>query len=140
MGAGHARVLDRAHDRLLPLEWQGRPGGAPVASGVAGGRLTHAAWGIVLLVAALIAIGLQVRRWRARRITTLQFAAGLIARGGFLVLGILYAFRLVYRWPRAPLVGLAIVGAGIVLNLAAGIIDNIRRARAPFGDSDHTDD
>lgn len=102
--------------------------------------MTHATWGIVLLLAALVAIGLQVRRWRARRLTTLQFAAGLIARMGFLFLGILYAAGLVYRWPRAPLIGLGIVGAGIVLNLAAGIIDNIRRARAPWGDGDHTDD
>lgn len=72
--------------------------------------------------------------------TTLQFAAGLIARAGFLFLGILYAFGLVYRWPRAPLIGLGIVGAGIVLNLAAGIIENVRRARAPYGGNDHPDD
>ena len=102
--------------------------------------MTHTTWGIILLVAALVAIGLQVRRWRARRMTTLQFAAGLIARGGFLILGILYAFGLVYRWPRAPLIGLGIVGAGIVLNLTAGIIENVRRARAPYDPGDRTDD
>ena len=102
--------------------------------------MTTSTWGLVLLLAALVAIGLQVRRWRTRRMTTLQFAAGLIARVGFLCLGILYATGLVYRWPRAPLIGLGIVGAGIVLNLTAGVIDNIRRARAPYGDSDHTDD
>lgn len=101
--------------------------------------MTTAAWGMILAVAALVAIGLQVRRWRAARITTLQFAAGMVARAGFLVLGILYASDLVYRWPRAPLLGLGIVGAGIVLNIAAGIIENIRHARSPSGPADDTD-
>ena len=94
--------------------------------------MSTSTWGIVLLLAALVAIGLQVRRWRARRLSTPQFAAGLIARAGFLFLGILYASGLVYRWPRAPLIGLGVVGAGIVLNLVTGIIDNVRRARAPW--------
>jgi hypothetical protein len=88
-------------------------------------------WGFILSIAALVAIALQVRRLRSHQITVLQFAAGMIARAGFLLLGLLYATELVYRWPRAPLIGLGIVGAGIVLNLTAGIIENIRRARAP---------
>lgn len=92
--------------------------------------MTTATWGIVLTVAALVAIGLHVRRLRAARITMLQFAAGMVARGGFLILGILYASDLIYRWPRAPLIGLGIVGIGIVLNLLAGIIENIRRTRS----------
>lgn len=98
--------------------------------------MTTATWGIILLAAALVAIGLQVRRWRAAQITTLQFGAGLIARVGFLVLGILYASGLVYRWPRAPLYGLGIVGIGIVLNLTAGVIENIRRARSSRHEGD----
>lgn len=102
--------------------------------------MTTAAWGIVLTAAALVAIGLQVRRLRSARITTLQFAAGMIARGGFLILGILYASGLVYRWPRAPLIGLGIVGIGIVLNLVAGIIENIRRTRSRYRNEDRTDD
>jgi uncharacterized protein with PQ loop repeat len=90
-----------------------------------------ATWGLILIFAALVAIALQFRRLRTHRITELQFAAGMIARVGFLLLGILYATDLVYRWPRAPLIGLGVVGVGIVLNLTAGVIENIRRARAP---------
>lgn len=93
--------------------------------------MSTATWGLVLITAALVAIALQFQRLRTHRITGLQFAAGMIARAGFLLLGILYATELVYRWPRAPLVGLGIVGVGIVLNLTAGVIENIRRARAP---------
>jgi Kef-type K+ transport system membrane component KefB len=100
--------------------------------------VTPVAWGVVLCVAALIAMGLQLRRWRARRITTMQFAAGMIARAGFLFLGITYAAELVYRWRRAPLIGLGIVALGIILNLIAGIIENIRRARAPYDNDDET--
>lgn len=88
-------------------------------------------WGIILSIAALVAIALQVRRLRSHQVTVLQFAAGMVARTGFLLLGIVYATELIYRWPRAPLIGLGIVGAGIILNLTAGIIENIRRARAP---------
>ncbi|HEX2167313.1 MAG TPA: hypothetical protein VHG09_08810 [Longimicrobiales bacterium] len=101
--------------------------------------MTTVTWGIILLIAALIAIGLQVRRWRAAHISTLQFGAGMIARAGFLFLGILYASGLVYRWPRAPLYGLGVVGFGILLNLTAGVIDNIRRARSPGHEDDRTD-
>lgn len=86
-------------------------------------------WGIILIVAALVAIGLHFRRWRTQRITNLAFAAGLIARAGFVALGIMYAFAFVDRYPRAPVYGLAVVGVGIILNLLAGIIDNIRRSR-----------
>jgi uncharacterized protein with PQ loop repeat len=101
--------------------------------------VTTATWGIVLTVAALIAIGLQVRRLRAAQITTPQFAAGMVARGGFLILGILYASDLVYRWPRAPLIGLGIVGLGILLNLVVGIIENIRHTRSRYDAEDGTD-
>lgn len=101
--------------------------------------MTTATWGIILVGAALLAMGLQVRRRRAARITTMQFAAGMVARAGFLILGILYASDLVYRWPRAPLLGLAIVGVGIVLNLTAAIIENIRHARRPDGRADDPD-
>lgn len=94
--------------------------------------MTTATWGIVLVIAALLAIALHVRRWRARQVPTMQFAAGMIARAGFLFLGVIYATGFVYGQPRAPLLGLGIVGIGIVLNLAAGVIDNIRRTRAPF--------
>lgn len=94
--------------------------------------MTPPMWGLVLIAAALVAIGLQFRRWRQARATTVQFAVGLVARAGFLFLGIIYASDLIYRWPRAPLVGLGIVGLGIALNLVVGIADNIRRARAPY--------
>lgn len=93
--------------------------------------MSTATWGLILIIAALVAIAFQVQRLRTHQITGLQFAAGMIARGGFLLLGILYATDLVYRWPRAPLIGLGIVGVGILLNLTAGVIENIRRARAP---------
>lgn len=89
-------------------------------------------WGLVLIAAALVAIGLQFRRWRQARITTVQFAVGFVARAGFLFLGIIYVSDLIYRWPRAPLIGLGIVGVGIALNLVVGIADNVRRARAPY--------
>jgi uncharacterized protein with PQ loop repeat len=100
--------------------------------------MTTSTWGIILVVAALVAIGLQVRRWRAGRVTTMLFAAGMIARAGFLFLGIIYAADLVYRWRRAPLIGLGIVGIGIALNLVAGIIENVRRSRASYDDEDRT--
>lgn len=93
-------------------------------------------WGGILILAALVASALQIRRWRTRRIGTLQLAAGLVARAGFLFLGIIYAAELTDRWRRAPLVGLGIVGVGIVLNLAAGIFDNIGRSRRAGGDPD----
>ena len=102
--------------------------------------MNTATWGLVLASASLVAIGLQVRRWRAHHITTLQFAAGMVARAGFLFLGIIYAGGLIYRWSRAPLIGLGIVGLGIALNLTAGIIENIRRARTPYGRDDDADE
>ena len=88
-------------------------------------------WGLILSVVALVTIGLQIRRYRARRITTLQMVAGMVARIGFLFLGVVYVTELIDRNRRLPLIGLAIVGVGIALNLAAGIAENIRRARAP---------
>lgn len=102
--------------------------------------MTPATWGIVLVIASLVAIGLQVRRWRTHQVTTMQFAAGIVARAGFLFLGVIYAADLIYRWPRAPLIGLGVVGLGIALNLTAGIIENIRRARTPYHREDRTDD
>ena len=101
--------------------------------------MTTTQWGMVLVAVALITIGLQVRRWRLRQITTLQFAAGLVARVGFLVLGLIYVTGYVYDQPRAPLYGLGVVGVGIVLNLTAGVIENVRRARAPFVHEDAED-
>lgn len=101
--------------------------------------MNAAAWGVILSSAALVAIALQIRRLRSRQITILQFAGGMIARVGFLFLGILYAAGLVYRWPRAPLIGLGMVGAGIILNLTAGVIENIRRARVSPGESGQGD-
>lgn len=98
--------------------------------------MTTAAWGIVLVVVALVTIVLQARRWRRGRIDGLQLAAGMVARAGFLFLGIIYAAGLVYRWPRAPLYGLVVVGIGIVLNLLAGILANISRTRASFRNGD----
>lgn len=100
--------------------------------------MSTATWGIILTVAALVAIGFQIHRLRTAQITTLQFAAGMVARGGFLLLGILYASDLVYRWPRAPLIGLGIVGLGIVLNLVAGIIETVRGTRSRY-DNDADD-
>jgi uncharacterized protein with PQ loop repeat len=102
--------------------------------------MTTRTWGIILVIAALVAIGLQIRRWRARQVTTMPFAAGMIARAGFLFLGIIYAADLVYRWRRAPLIGLGIVAIGIMLNLTAGIVENIRRSRAPHDHEDRTDE
>ncbi|HEX6307404.1 MAG TPA: hypothetical protein VFZ69_04395 [Longimicrobiales bacterium] len=87
-------------------------------------------WGIVLVAAALIAVGLHVRRWRLGRITGLQFWAGMIARLGFVVLGLMYATGYVDRSRRAPIWGLAIVGIGIVLNLLAGILAGVRHGRS----------
>jgi hypothetical protein len=102
--------------------------------------MTTAAWGIILIIAAVVAMALQLRRWRTRQITAMLFAAGMIARAGFLFLGVIYAADLIYRWRRAPLVGLGIVGLGIVLNLTAGIIESIRRAGAPYDNPDDTDE
>lgn len=102
--------------------------------------MTTATWGIILTIASLVAIGWQVGRWRAHHVTTMQFAAGMIARAGFLFLGVIYAADLIYRWRRAPLIGLGIVGVGIILNLSAGIIENVRRARAPYDRGDRTDE
>jgi hypothetical protein len=87
-------------------------------------------WGLVLIAVAVVTIVLQVRRYRAHRITTLQLLAGMVARAGFLFLGIVYVTELVVAHRRLPLVGLFIVGVGIALNLVAGIIANVRRARA----------
>jgi Kef-type K+ transport system membrane component KefB len=101
--------------------------------------MTTAMWGVVLIIAALIAAGLQFRRWQQARITALQLAVGMVARGGFLFLGIIYATGLIYRWPRAPLIGLGIVGIGIVLNLVTGILDNIRRSRARYSTHDESE-
>ncbi|HEX6133366.1 MAG TPA: hypothetical protein VFZ24_05370 [Longimicrobiales bacterium] len=92
--------------------------------------MTTSVWGIILTVAALIAVVLHTRRWRAQRVTALQFGAGMVARAGFVLLGLMYALHYVERWPRAPVVGLAIVGVGIVLNLLAGILAGIQRSRS----------
>jgi putative effector of murein hydrolase LrgA (UPF0299 family) len=88
-------------------------------------------WGLLLIGMALVTMGLQIRRYRARRITRTQLFAGMIARLGFLFLGIVYVTELIDRNRRLPLIGLAIVGLGIALNLVAGILENVRRARAP---------
>lgn len=92
---------------------------------------SYEVWGLILVVVALVTIGLQIRRYRARRITTPQMLAGMVARFGFLFLGIVYVTELIERNRRLPLIGLAIVGLGIALNLVAGIVENVRRARAP---------
>ncbi|MEX1184480.1 MAG: hypothetical protein WEF86_14810 [Gemmatimonadota bacterium] len=84
------------------------------------------AWGAVLIAAALLSLGLQVMHLRRGRITAMQAGTGMIARGGFLLLGVIYVTGLVERWPGAPLFGLAVVGIGIFLHLAAGILQNLR--------------
>jgi hypothetical protein len=91
--------------------------------------VTTQAWGILLTIAALVAIVLQFRRWRAGRVTTLQLVAGFVARLGFVLLGVIYSTGLAQRWTRAPLYGLGIVGIGIVLNLTAGVIESVRAGR-----------
>jgi hypothetical protein len=93
---------------------------------------SYEVWGLILIVVALATIVLQIRRFRTGRLSRLQLAAGMIARLGFLFLGILYATDLVAEHRRAPFIGLGIVGAGIALNLVAGVVENIRRARAPY--------
>lgn len=86
-------------------------------------------WGLVLIIVTLVTVFLLIRRFRAGRITTLHLVAGLIARAGFLLLGIVYVTEIIDRNRRAPIYGLAVVGAGIALNLLANVIENIRRAR-----------
>jgi putative membrane protein len=73
--------------------------------------------------------GLQLMHWRRGRISTAQAVTGMIARSGFLVLGVIYVTDLIVRYPRAPLLGLAIVGGGIFLHLTVNIISNIRRSK-----------
>lgn len=84
-------------------------------------------WGWLLIAASLGSLALQYVHWRRDRITTAQAATAMFARSGFLVLGVVYVTDLVARWPRAPLLGLAIVGAGIVLHLTVNTIQNLRR-------------
>jgi hypothetical protein len=98
--------------------------------------VTTAAWGAILLAAALAAVAFHAWRWRRGRMTTLQFGAGLVARVGFILLGVLYAFDLEYRWPRAPLYGRGVVGVGILLNLTANTIERIRYARGGGAEPD----
>jgi hypothetical protein len=86
-------------------------------------------WGWLLIAAALISLGLQLMHWRRGRISTAQAVTGMIARSGFLVLGVIYVTDLIVRYPRAPLLGLAIVGGGIFLHLTVNIISNIRRSK-----------
>jgi hypothetical protein len=86
-------------------------------------------WGWLLIAAALISLSLQVMHWRRGRISTAQAVTGMIARGGFLVLGIIYVTDLIIRYRRAPLVGLGIVGAGIFLHLTVNVLSNMRRRR-----------
>lgn len=84
-------------------------------------------WGWLLIAAALISLSLQVMHWRRGRIGAAQAATAVLARSGFLLLGVIYVAGLVERWPRAPLLGLAIVGVGIFLHLTVNVIRNIRR-------------
>ena len=86
-------------------------------------------WGIVLIVAALLSLGLQLMHWRRGRINAVQAATGMLARAGFLLLGVVYVAGLVERWPRAPFIGLAVVGIGILLHLAANVVQNLRGSR-----------
>jgi hypothetical protein len=86
-------------------------------------------WGWLLIAAALISLGLQLMHWRRGRISTAQAVTGMIARSGFLVLGVIYVTDLIVRYPRAPLLGLAIVGGGIFLHLTVNIISNTRRSK-----------
>lgn len=88
-------------------------------------------WGGMLIAVAVLTIGLQVRRLRQGRITRMQMLAGLIARLGFIFLGLVYVTGIVDTHRRIPIVGLALVGCGVALNLVAGIVENIRRSRAP---------
>jgi hypothetical protein len=88
-------------------------------------------WGALLIAVALVTLFLQFRRFQRGQATLLQLGAGTIARLGFLFLGIIYVTGYVEQNRRAPLIGLGIVGVGIALNLVAGIMDNIRRARSP---------
>lgn len=84
-------------------------------------------WGMVLIVAAVLSLGLQAMHWRRGRISTAQAVTAMLARSGFLVLGVIYVTGLVERWPRAPFIGLAIVGIGILLHLTANVVHNVRR-------------
>jgi hypothetical protein len=83
-------------------------------------------WGWLLIVAALVSLALQFMHWRRGRITTAQAVTAMIARAGFLVLGVIYVSPLIVRHPRAPLLGLAIVGGGILLHLTVNVIHRMR--------------
>lgn len=84
-------------------------------------------WGWLLIAAALISLTLQVMHWRRGRISAAQAGTAVLARSGFLLLGVIYVFGLVERWPRAPLLGLVVVGTGIFLHLTVNVIHNLRR-------------
>lgn len=86
-------------------------------------------WGWLLIAAAVTSLGLQLMHWRRGRISTAQAVTGMIARSGFLVLGIIYVTDLIIRYPRSPLLGLAIVGGGVFLHLTMNVIASIRRGR-----------
>jgi hypothetical protein len=88
---------------------------------------TYRALSLVLIVAAILSIALQYRHYRRGVYTKRRAIAGIIARSGFLVLGVIYATGLVQRWPRAPFVGLGIAVLGVVLHLVNNIVENARR-------------
>jgi hypothetical protein len=85
-------------------------------------------WGWLLIVAALGAVSLQLLHWRRGRISAARALTGVLARTGFLLLGIIYVTDLIVRYPRAPLYGLSVVGVGILLHLLAGVVERHRRA------------
>lgn len=83
-------------------------------------------WGGLLILIAAAGLALQARHWQRGRLTAGQAVTGMIARGGFLLLGIIYVAGLAETWRRAPFYGLAIVGLGIFLHLAVNVYHRIR--------------
>ncbi|HUF50355.1 MAG TPA: hypothetical protein VMN60_05945 [Longimicrobiales bacterium] len=81
---------------------------------------------LLLIVVAAASIALQIHHYRRGVISLARAVTASVARSGFIVLGVIYATDMIRRWPRAPLAGLAIVGAGIFLHLANNILENVR--------------
>ena len=88
---------------------------------------SYRALALLLIAVAVGSIALQYRHYRRGVISARRAITASIARFGFVVLGITYATGLAERSTRTPLIGLAIVGAGIFLHLGNNILENLTR-------------